>query len=203
MIIGLLAGLLLLIDDYMTYMEGGRSYFDWGPWEKTIESIRKQLPDLIDLIINVGSAIAVIWGASKAFTLAEGAVKLFQKALVGIPKVIGLISRAFKLLTAAVVSNPIGAALFLIISLAMLIYYYWDDIVAWFKEKWAQIKEAFPNFAALAEGMYNAIVNWIGKAVDWVKEKFFGLLDGIPDVVKKFGAVLDKFLGYHGQYAQE
>jgi hypothetical protein len=170
-----LAGLLLLIDDYMTYMEGGRSYFDWGPWEKTIESIRQKLPDMLNTILAIGKAVSA----------GEKAISLFGKASKIIPGLIGNITKAVRLLGLAVAANPIGAALFIIITLAMLVYEYWDEIVGFFKWVWGQITDAFPNFAAWAEDVYNSIVAWIGKAVDWVKDKFSKLLDYLPDFVKE------------------
>jgi len=38
-----LGALLLLLDDYQTYMEGGKSYFDWGPWAETIQQVARAI----------------------------------------------------------------------------------------------------------------------------------------------------------------
>ena len=38
MLIAGLAGIFALVDDCLTYMEGGESYFDWIPWADTIKT---------------------------------------------------------------------------------------------------------------------------------------------------------------------
>ena len=66
MLITGLAGIVALVDDYLTYMEGGESYFDWGPWASTIERCVSVLKDVWNVIYAVGAAIGSALGPAFA-----------------------------------------------------------------------------------------------------------------------------------------
>lgn len=73
MLITGLAGIVALIDDYLTFMEGGESYFDWTPWADTIKTcvdwlqraagaIGTFMTEHQDLLMSVAKGIGVFMG---------------------------------------------------------------------------------------------------------------------------------------------
>lgn len=71
MLITGLAGIVALVDDYLTYMEGGESYFDWGPWAGTIERCVSVLKDVWNVIYAVGAAIGSALGPAFAMIVEQ------------------------------------------------------------------------------------------------------------------------------------
>ncbi|MGE4191785.1 MAG: hypothetical protein AB7E51_00200 [Pseudodesulfovibrio sp.] len=53
---GLLA-IVALVDDFMTYMEGGQSLLDWGPWAGTIMEVVDALRPLFDVLGRVWNMV--------------------------------------------------------------------------------------------------------------------------------------------------
>jgi len=71
-----IAGLFLLVDDFLGYKEGMDSFFDWGPYVKTIDSVTAAVRKGWDWIVKgVEKAIAV-WNDFKAYL--EGGESLFD-----------------------------------------------------------------------------------------------------------------------------
>lgn len=123
-----------LIDDYLTYMEGGESYFNWGPWVDTIENARASI---VNVISAVGTFITEHDGLLKG--LAKGmALFLGLKKAIG---VIGAVRGAFKLLNTTIKANPIMFVLGLMCMAAGFIIEYWDEIKAFIAWVWEFIKE--------------------------------------------------------------
>lgn len=167
MVVAGLTAIVALIDDYLTYMEGGESYFDWGPWEKSIEGVRTTINNAIDsvttffrehekLITGFAQGIAIVMGLKGVMMLLKG--------------VVGGVGMAFRVLFGLVKANPLG----LIITAATMIW-----------ENWDLIREKFPDFAAWAEKAAAAITNFFAPALDWLKEKLSGMTDWLPDFVKE------------------
>lgn len=71
-IITSIIALLALIDDFMTYMEGGESMLDWGPWANDIMKIVGNLGDLWDQLAKVWDIVK--GPLSEAFSMWAGAV---------------------------------------------------------------------------------------------------------------------------------
>lgn len=175
MIVGALAAIVALIDDYCTYMEGGESYFDWGPWEETIEAVRKAIGDAIAAVMdfcreNEGLFTALGTGIGIALSL--------KGAFMAVQGVLGGVSTAFKVLWGILKANPLG----IIITLAALVIEYWEPIKEFFGHLWDGFAESFPDVAAWAEGAANAIRDFFAPAVDWIKDKIKSIL---PDFIQK------------------
>ncbi len=74
MIITGLLGIIALVDDYLTFMEGGESYFDWSPWAATIDQVVQILKPLAGLLLELGKgAIAAIASALETMRETWGA----------------------------------------------------------------------------------------------------------------------------------
>lgn len=74
-----LVALVALIDDLMTYMEGGESLIDWGPWAGQIMSVVDELQPLLD-------ALGQLWDMLKG-PLADG-FKMFGEDAIAILKAV-------------------------------------------------------------------------------------------------------------------
>lgn len=181
MIITGLLGILALVDDYLTFMEGGESYFDWGPWAETIETVLSALKPMVD----------IIGGAFKG-----GLVNAFH-VLKSILDILGFISRTIwnlaKYLYQFFTGDLAGAAetartMFSDFSdtVKNIFKNLVDGILGYFTELWPSVEEHFPDFAAWAQGAKDAIFDKIGSAIDWAKNKLDTFLGWLPDGAKKF-----------------
>lgn len=176
-IIAGLAGIVALVDDYQTYMEGGESYFDWGPWADTIEAVRAAISQTIDAVAGFVSRNEQLF---TAIARGVGIALALKGGLLAITGVMGGVATAVKVLWGLLRANPLG----LIITAASLIIEYWEPIKNFFATLWDGIAEKFPDFAAWAEGAAKSIMDFIAPAVDWIKGKLDGLLGLLPDVIK-------------------
>lgn len=279
MIIMGLTGIVGLIDDYLTYMEDGESYFDWGPYAETIENARKTLSEVVDTVVNfVTEHKGLIKSLGKGLAL----ILAFKKGVGIIQTLIGV----FKTFNLVIKMNPIGFLLSLLVMAAVAIIDHWDEVKAffvsaweemkaraqmvlnsiraavlavinyfisrweavkqaaalavefiracweglkqiaaavadyfalqweglkeviaavantftaiwqtvkdWFFGLWANVTEAFPDFAAWASGAVDSIKGFFGRGIQWVKDKIKSLVDFLPDWVKrKMGLQVD------------
>ena len=171
LIMGLMA-IVALVDDYLTYMEGGESYFDWGPWVDDIEAVLEALKPILGVIMGIGEGILAALGPALKNTIAT----------------IGRVINVFKLwgqYIKALFSGDFGEAA----DLAIKIFEGFYDIIvgifsnmvetikAFFAAMWPSVQENFPDFAAWAEGAAAAVMNFLAPAIDWVKEKLGMLAD--------------------------
>ena len=202
-----LLGIVALVDDYLTYMEGGESYFDWGPWADSIETARAALSKVISA---VGGFVTEHQGLIQS--LAKGMALFFGlKKAVG---VVGLLSGAFKALNLVIKANPIGLLLSLLCMAAMLVIDNWDEVKAffiglwesiqakaaacadfftgiwqgvkdWFISLWAGVTDAFPDMGAWAAKAVASMRELFGTGIQWIKDKINSLTDFLPDWVKE------------------
>lgn len=103
------------------------------------------------MIVTVAGVLAVV-GPS---------ILIFAKMATAI----GIVTTAIKLMTLAIITNPIGAAVAIIAGAAGLIITNWDTIGPFFKAIWGTIEIIFENAAAFI----NDIIDGIMAAVDRVK----------------------------------
>lgn len=209
LVAGLLA-IVALVDDYLTYMEGGESYFDWGPWAETIETARAAIGRVISA---VGKFISENQGLVKS--LAKGmALFMGLKAAAGM---VGMVAGSFKALNTAMKANPVMLILGLLCMAAMLIIDNWEDVKAfflglwdsieekaaaaadffigvwqgvkdWFKSLWSDVTGSFPDFGAWASGAVKSMRGVFGKGIQWIKDKIKSLISFMPDwVLEKMG----------------
>lgn len=68
LVMGLVTAIGLLIDDYETWKEGGKSFFDWGPAQKWFDHM-SQIFDSLKTI--VGNFFSADWWRSKADTISN------------------------------------------------------------------------------------------------------------------------------------
>lgn len=184
MLIVAFGALLLLVDDLMVYMAGGKSLFGsyWDP--------------IID-----GAKSAIEWfnslsEKSKKLLGASGILSILMIAFSGTTvKVIGIFIKGFKMmavavrvLTAVMMSNPILAILSAIAIAAYLIYDNWDWLSTQFKKIWA-------NISGFATEAWKTIVDTVSNAIKEVL-MYFGMSESgatklVADIGKAFSMLFD------------
>lgn len=183
MIITGLLGIVALVDDYLTYMEGGESYFDWGPWADTIEEVVNALKPVLGVVFSIGKGIASAIGPALKVAI----------------DTIGRVINIFKLLgqyVLALFSGDFGKAADLAIAtfsnLGELILGVFTGLGSAIKtilgSLWDGVVENFPDFGAWAAGAVKSMRDLFGKGIQWIKDKISSLVDFLPDwVLEKMG----------------
>lgn len=174
-----LVGIVALVDDYQTYMEGGESYFDWGPWADTIEQCVVVLKDVWNAVYAVGAAI---------FSAAYPALKLLNEQCRWIFNTIASIAEILWKVFSGDFSGALEAARSMFADWAAsgqaIISNFCAVFSTLFSTLWSEITTSFPDFAAWAKGVAKAIMDFIAPAVDWIKGKLDSLLGLVPDAIK-------------------
>lgn len=174
-----LAAIVALIDDYQTYMEGGRSYFDWGPWEESIQQVVDVLKMLWDAVVIVVSAFAS--GLAPALRMVNEMCRWVFNTVVSLAKI-------FWRVFSGDFSGALDAGRQMLADWGAtgraLVQNFCDMVTGYFATLWAGVSEKFPDFAAWAERAVAGIRQYFAPAIDWLKEKLRGLTDWMPDWAK-------------------
>lgn len=185
MIIASLTAIVALVDDYLTYMEGGTAFFDWEPWEGTINRVVTALKPIADILKGIGQGIiaAVLPAIDTLVTMIGGMANMFRHV---IDLVVALFSGDFAgafAAASALVDTYVETTLAVFGGLCR-------TVAAFFEAVWPSVAANFPDFAAWAEGAAKAITEIIGAALSWLDEKLGSIM---PDWMKSKGSrpVLD------------
>lgn len=159
LLIALGAAVALLIDDYMTWKEGGESLIDWGGRFGTAMKV------VTGVLAGIAFAIASAKIATLAYAIANGiataATNTWAIAQGIATGVMNAARIAMWLFNAALAANPIGAvvvAIALLIGAGILLVKNWDTVKAWFMS----------FFDWLLAG-FNKIAAWGGKIAGFAK----------------------------------
>lgn len=163
-------GIALVIDDLITYANGGKSAFE-GFWKlfgtadqikEKIENLKNDfkafLDDTLPRLMRLGAVLATGYAA---LVLYKGAVAIFNG-----------VTAAIKLMNLAIAANPAGIMFALLITIATWVILYWDKILATIK-----------SVAVGAKAAWDSFFGWIGGMIDTFSEKwgkfksFFGFGD--------------------------
>lgn len=182
MIISGLAAIVALVDDYLTYMEGGTSFFDWGPWEGTITRVVTALKPMVGLLKGIVQAIvaAVLPAIDTLVTMTGGMATMFRHA---VDLIVALLSGDFAgafAAAGALVDTYIDTTLAVFDGLCR-------TIAAFFQALWPSIVANFPDFAAWAESAARAITETIGAAIAWLGKQLDRVSGWMPDWMKGAG----------------
>lgn len=188
-IITALVVLVALIDDYLTYMRGGESYFgeQWEEWAEAME-----------LVISI---LKIAWGWIKA--VAKGLLSAIGPAIQTIKTflkgVLDWLTAGVKLWKAVFTGDFAGAAKYAVETIRAFVAIFKNlflglvkTLGAFFKGLWAGVKENFPNFAAWAENAAAAIKNFFKPAFDWLGKTLGKIIDGVKWAGKKLGLIEDE-----------
>ena len=177
MILTGLAALLLLLEDYQTWKEGGKSYIDWGPWAATVETLIKSVRTALPYI----AAIIVLSRRARILSM----LTKVQGALLFIPGLIGDIVRAFRLLGLAAAANPVGALVVALAAAAFLVMENWESVKKGMSIFWEWLSGKAEKAAAIIGDKLGALKGIWDDILAWFRKKFESCLDLLPDVAKK------------------
>ena len=182
MVIAALTTLFLLVDDYLTYMEGGESLIDWGPWVDVIEDIISLVKTLFKIIMSVARGISNAIGP---------AIKAVKDAIGGIINILRDVGRFFQAVFSGDLKGAVNIGIKILNGLGDLILTNLKNlaniILAFFTGLWDGIKENFPDFAAWAKNAADSIKNIFGSVFNWLKEKFDWILGKVKTVTDFLG----------------
>jgi hypothetical protein len=150
MVLTLIAGIALLVEDFITWKNGGDSLIDWG---STFGQV---------LFVLTGIVAAL----TAAYVIAQGAMMAYGAAVTAMNGVMALARGAALAFNAVLALNPVTlwalaivAAVALIAGIAYLVYDNWAPIMKWFTDAWEKV---------------GSVVKTIGKAISSVAGGLFG-----------------------------
>lgn len=161
-------------------------------------------PELVEKLTKIAVvAVAIIGGLS---ALSIGLITIIGPIMM-VAKSFGIVTGAIRLMSMALLMNPIGLIITGIAVAAALIYTYWEPISGFFSGVWEKIKGFFTSGIAnisativnwsplgLFYQAFSTVLSWFGidlpsKFTDFGKMMIQGLINGIGSMV---GAVVDK-----------
>jgi hypothetical protein len=137
LILSLGVAVLALVDDFLTWQEGGDSLIDWG------SGMGQTLLWLTGIITGVGAAVGVVKVAMAAWAV-------ITKVMAGVS---AAMTAAQWLLNVALAANPIGLVIIAIgalIAAGALLVANWDKVKSWFSSFFAWLKSGFDKLAEWA-----------------------------------------------------
>lgn len=109
------------------------------------------------LTLALGEGGKLRWLVTGFSAVARGARTLGGVLSGGLVRGIMIAGRAVLWIGRALLMNPIGLAITAVAAAAYLIYRNWGVVSSWFKQRWADIKEAFNGGIA---GIGKLLINW-------------------------------------------
>ncbi|MBD2785377.1 hypothetical protein ID858_07755 [Xenorhabdus sp. DI] len=175
-VIAAIAGLMLLLDDLMVYLDGGDSLFGdfWGAcikWIKDVQTWWNNLSGEMKTSIKlIGGMLGIMFGTNVFLALTKGA-SIFAKMLTflfsPIATVIKLVfsaGKAFIWLGRALLMNPIGLVIALIAGLVYVLY----DLYRWITTG----ESAFGGFWKMAVKAWTEIKRIFREGFKYILKQF-------------------------------
>lgn len=169
-VVAAIAGLLLLLDDLITYLDGGEAQFGefWGSCIKWIRDVKAWWNGLTDdwkgSLGLLAGMIATAFSVHALKTFISSA-KVMSAALKPLTSTIGMVSKALTFMRAAILANPIGWIIALIGALIYIGYdlYKWlhggkSTFGAWYQ--W--VADAIKGVKAWFNDLFKNIFRWFG-----------------------------------------
>ena len=189
-VIAAIGVLLLLIDDFMTYLDGGESQFGdfWGSMLEWIEIIKPALQAVWDVLV-MGMSYLIEFGAFVAKYLGGAFIDAVEVITAVLTFLVGLFTGNTELMSAAwdgMIENLLSmfqnlAMLFEPIAqkLVQIMSAVWDAIVSYISAKISQIISAISSFissiGAALGNVFDIVTAPFAKAFDWIVNKFSSL----------------------------
>ncbi|HBO1239485.1 TPA: hypothetical protein ACGJWA_002022 [Pseudomonas aeruginosa] len=210
LVIAALAVLILLVDDFVTYLRGGDSLFGgfWGGLRDAVAGvsafIEENLQGVLAVATFVGTALLTAvplssWGAGLARLLLGanlaiggllGGIGRFGAALRGVVTVIGLLGNALRI---AFLANPVGLLIAAVVTLAVLVALNFERIKAVAAAAWDFIvAKAVAVFVALQE-LFAPLLQWYGNLFGLVGDLLGGNFSAALERVR---ALWEQVLGF-------
>lgn len=183
-----LVGIVALVDDFMTYMDGGESEF--GPfWQKLID-YAKQAQDFIKGNSDAFIALGIVLAGLKLGQVVAG----YQAIILNVAKLIGLftgplisaVRTAAAVFNAAFLSNPIGLVIALVALLAYVIYENFDQIKEWIGAAWDWISKRTGEAVAAIMELFAPTVDYFKTLFGVIGDVLTGNFSGAFDKIEQF-----------------
>ncbi|RKS86914.1 phage-related protein [Orbus hercynius] len=191
-------GLMLIIDDFMVYMDGGDSLFGnfWGVcvewisklkplWNSLSDEMKNGLGNILALLAVLATAtsfISVI-RSSKTFI---SVIKSLSGTLSFLTKITGLLSKAVIFLGRAFLMNPIG----LIVTLVAALVYALFDLYQWVTTG----ESTFGSFWQMFVDGWNYVKALFFAVVDWIVAKWNGFVESCKAICQTIIDVFDQIV---------
>lgn len=164
MLLSLVAVVALLIDDFLTFKEGGDSLIDWGSgFGIVMQGVTAALTGFLAYIALSKAAVVAMTIATNAWTAATAIFNGIMAAA----------RTAVLLFNLVLYANPIGlviAAIVALIAIIVALIVYWDDVSAAFGRcaaalltAWQGVKDWFMGFFDWIMGKFSTLAEWGGK----------------------------------------
>jgi len=183
-----LIGIIALVDDFITYLDGGESQF--GPfWQKLID-YAKAAKRIFNDNIGVFKALGVVIGG-----LALGKVAGGFLSIVGAGgKLIGLLAgplvtavrMAATVFRVMFLSNPIGIVIALVALLAYAIYENFDKIKQWVGDAWDWVSDKTNTVVQAIIAYFAPIIDFFQTTFGVIGDLITGNFSGAFDQVMAF-----------------
>lgn len=144
---------------------------------------------------NIRSAASII---GKGFRVIPGALRLVGG---GFLRLAGIVRTAMSGIAAAVAANPVFFALTALVTLLIVVYNHWDEIVSYVKENFPQVYAVVTSVVSNVMSKLSALIDWITGTLipmwtnGWntMKAIFEGAFDGISKIAHRaLDWILDK-----------
>lgn len=205
-VVAALVGLMLLIDDFMTYLDGGESLFGdfWGAMLEWIDIVKPALQAVWDTLV-LGMSYLIQFGAFVAQYFGGALVDAVQVIVAALTMLYAIFTGNTELMAAAwdgLVENMLSmfqnfASLFepLAQMLVTIMSSVWDSIVSAIQERISLIVAAIQDFISsldeVLSGVFDVVTAPFAQAFDWISSKFSslgGLISGaVSGAGKLFG----------------
>ena len=190
-IIAAIGVLLLLIDDFMTYLDGGESQFGdfWGAMLKWIDKAVAYWNGFSDSVKSSIKSILII-------------LAMLTPVLGGLTGMVSALGKAFLFVGRAMLTTPIG----IIVTLVGLLIFAIFDLIKWIKTG----ESTFSGFWRLVADIWDKIVKTVSQRIELIVNAVKGMvsaigenLSNIFDIVtapfaKAFDWIANKFSGIGG-----
>ena len=186
-IIAAIGVLLILIDDFMTYLDGGESEFGefWGAmlgwidkakkaWSEFSEDAKSAIKALIVALGLLASSGIIVKSMTVVFAILGKTIGFILSPVRLLIGLIGTLGKAFLLLGKVILANPIILVVALIAAVGYAIY----DLIKWLKTG----ESAFGGFWQVVANIWNLIVANVTSAIN-------KMVDAISSFISRIGAI--------------
>lgn len=202
MLIALAAVVALLIDDFLTFKEGGDSLIDWGStFGIVMQGVTSVLAGLVIGLTALKVATLAQATATMIVTKAKAAWAATTAFANGVMTTAKLVMAGFN---AVMYANPIGlviAAIAGLIAIGYLLITNWQAVKDWFIGLWSWFAGEFPGIAGFITDAFSGAAASVLEIFEGVKTWFAGFIDYISagfDKVKNIAGIVSNFFGGNG-----
>lgn len=192
--------LMLLIDDFMTYLDGGESQFGnfWGKmikwintakekWKGFSDSAKSSIKAVMVMLGMLASSSVVIKVMTTVFTVLGAAIKVLTSPITNLIKIVTMLGKAFLVMGRFLMANP----LFLVAAIIAGIIYVIYDLIKWLKTG----QSSFGGFWDYLAGVFNKIKAKFIEVKDGAINTFKSMIQSLKDMAGNiFDAITSPFL---------